>query len=219
MTAQRREIDPFVIVREGALILEIPIDDEAVAKTVRHLEILNQWRDRVNLTSLKDMAEMAVLHVLDSLTVFKVVPRGAGLRVLDVGSGAGFPGVVMAVADNSMKVTLMDGDPAKIVFLKHLSQHLELKQVAFLNKRLEKLLALDEPSTFDLVVTRAFSSKPSVIQSLSAFVSRGGSLVRMIGPSSVEDGLIFNDLQQCADWEGTLPFSSHFRRVVRYRRA
>src|SRR5208337_1066750 len=109
MIARPHEGDPSTIVREGAIILEIPLDDEAVAKTVRHLEILNHWRNRVNLTSLKDMAEMAVLHVLDSLTVFKVVPRGARLRVLDVGTGAGFPAVVMAIADRSMKVTLMDG--------------------------------------------------------------------------------------------------------------
>lgn len=219
MIAQPVEVDPSEIISKGALILKIPVDAEAVGKMVRHLQFLNLWRNRRSLTSLKDMAQMAVLHVLDSLTVFKVVKAEAYLRVLDAGSGAGFPGVVMRIADDSMNLTLMDGDPAKIVFLKHLIRHLALEGVAFLNTRLDSLLAADDCFSFDLVVSRALSSKPAVIQRLSSLVSPGGSLVRMLGPSPASHQFLPQNLRLADAWEGTLPFSSHFRRVIRYERA
>ena len=219
MTARLHESDPAQIIREGSLILGVPLDPDAVTKLVRHLEFLNEWRGRAKLTSLNTMPQMAVLHVLDSLTVFKVLPLGGHLRVIDVGTGGGFPGIVMRITDNSMNLTLMDADAKKIVFLKHLIRHLALDGLCFLNARLERFVVESEFSPFDLVVARAFSSEPALLQPLSHLVSKNGLLIRMLGPSPVDNRFWLADFREEAVWEGTLPFSTRTRRVIRYVRS
>ena len=98
MTLRSLPLDPADIIKEGAAFWKFLSTDEAVSKMIRHMELLMEWSSRVNLTALNDPRDIAVFHFLDSLTVFKVVPRSCRLSVLDVGSGAGFPGIVMRTA-------------------------------------------------------------------------------------------------------------------------
>lgn len=215
---QTEPVDPFGIIRLGSKVLGVPIDDGKTAKMARHLNLLLQWRARINLTSLADMSEIAVQHFIDSLTVFKVIPVGRGLRTLDIGTGAGFPGLVMRAADDSMKMTLMDRDPGKIVFLKYVTRDLHLDGVEFLNVNLLHLLEDPGPHRFDLVVSRAFSSSHALMDRFSSLLPVDGLLVRMAGPGSLKQEFPLRNFQQSAVWEGILPFSSSLRRVILYKR-
>src|SRR3990172_8233880 len=132
--------DPVEIIRQGSRLLEIPVTNEAVSKMMRHMELLMEWGSRVNLTALNNPRDIAVFHFLDSLTVFKVVPRGIALRVLDVGSGAGFPGIVMRSADESINLSVVDLNPKKVVFLKHVARELNLSGVRFLNSLVQDFM-------------------------------------------------------------------------------
>ena len=95
MTRQKNlPIDPYYLIIDGCRILNIPLNEKAAEKMIRHMELIRIWGTRINLTAVTEPREMAIRHFLDSLTVFKVIQLGSGLRILDIGSGAGFPGLV-----------------------------------------------------------------------------------------------------------------------------
>lgn len=211
---QENEIADILV--EGSSQLGVPLPAESIPRMIRHLELLLQWGSRINLTALSDPVEIAVLHFLDSLTVFKVFPFASGLRVIDVGTGAGFPGMVLATADASINVTLLDRDPKKIVFLKHVAHHLGIMGITFLNHPLEVLLQAKVAPEFDAAVSRAVSSDPDFMDSLHLVLSARGSLITMAGPRSGHEGLDLKEFTLTDVWEGFLPFISKFRRVSRY---
>jgi len=219
MTVRNRERDPLRILTRGAAILRVPVRESALKLMTRHLERLIEWNTRLDLTSAHDPTEIAVLHFLDSLSVFKVLPIDVPLNLLDVGCGGGFPGLVLATADVRKQVTLMDRDPAKIVFLKYVTRELGISNARFLNLSLDKLFSRPKPFLFQAVVSRAFSSDPAILQRLSLVLSPGGCLVRMAGPLSRGLPLMLEGFEEVRAWEGTLPFSDRFRRVVLYERS
>jgi 16S rRNA (guanine527-N7)-methyltransferase len=185
---------------------------------LRHLELLREWSALINLTSVKSPSDIATRHFLDSLTVFKVLPIEVPLHLLDVGSGGGFPGLVLATVDATKQVTLMDRDPAKIVFLKLVTRELGLSNVRFLNVSLDTLLTRSEPPLFKAAVSRAFSSDPHKLQRLSLVLSPEGHLVHMAGPLSIGRLFRIKGFREVRAWEGPLPFSDRFRRVILYER-
>jgi 16S rRNA (guanine527-N7)-methyltransferase len=218
MTAPANETEAFLILTEGARLLGLSLQDEQIARMVTHLQMLVRWQERVNLTSIQGIHDLATLHFLDSLTVFKVITIGEQCRVLDIGTGAGFPGVVMKLVDESMGLTLLDRDPKKIVFLKNLCRELRLEAVKFLNFTLEILLDDPPGDPFDLVISRALLSDSTRLDSLQPLVARGGSLIRMAGPSLRETDMILGNFRESASWEGELPGTRILRRVIRYAR-
>jgi len=216
MIQQPDKSDPRYLITEGSSLLKIRLEAGAVDGMLKHIDLLIYWRKRARLTALNDPAEIAILHVLDSLAVFKVLPHYHDFQVLDIGTGAGFPGMVMAIADPTLKITLMDRDVRKIVFLKYAVKELGLANVTFLNVRLRDLSFMPAPTFFQVVVSRAFSSDPTVVDSLSSLISPGGFLIRMAGPASLKQEFRLKNFCENAVWEGTLPFSNRFRRVLRY---
>lgn len=216
MIQQLDKSDPGYVISEGCRLLQIPLETGAVETMLKYIDLLLQWRKRARLTALNDPVRIAVFHFLDSLAVFKVLPHHYGLQVLDIGTGAGFPGMVMSIANPRLEVTLMDRDPRKIVFLKYVSKELGISGVGFLNAPLRDLLVMPAPISFQVIVSRAFSSDPALMDRLCCLVSTGGSLIRMAGPGSLKEDFHLKNFQQNAVWEGNLPFSNRFRRVLQY---
>lgn len=210
--------DASEIISLGADMLGIHIDRDQTALMQRYIVLLTGWRRKSTLTSLTRAVEIAALHFLDALTVFKVLPRGTGINLIDVGTGAGFPGLVLRIADDSLDLSLMDKDARKIVFLKHVVHELALTNVNFLNMPVHGLLSEPSSPTYDAVVSRAFSSDRKVLHSLARLLAREGMLIRMAGPSSHGEDFALDRLTEVARWEGWLPFVSRFRRVIAYRR-
>ena len=211
MTRPALQLDPSEIIRQGALDLGISVNKHTVEKLTRHLEMLKEWGARTDLTSLTEDHEIAVLHFLDSITVLKVIPLHGEIRLLDIGTGAGFPGLVIHTVSPSIHVTLMDRDPRKIVFLKHVVKELGLSGISFLNTDLNSLLDSPPETDFNVVVSRAFSSDHELLNRLSILLSRGGSLIRMAGPTTDSLDPHLPDFRLVDSWSGTLPFSDRFR--------
>jgi 16S rRNA (guanine527-N7)-methyltransferase len=210
--------DPADIISQGARSLGIELTPDAVSKMMRHMGLLLEWGKKVNLTALREPLHMAVLHFLDSVTVFKVLPRGLRLSVMDVGTGAGFPGLILKIVEESFDVTLLDRDPKKIVFLKYVANALDLHGIRFLNTPLQRITENPDPPTFDLLVSRAFASDPALLDSLHILLRPRGMLVRMAGPASLKEAFRFSNFECVNHWEGNLPFSSSFRLVTLYRK-
>jgi len=219
MNQQVPQTEPERLLREGSRVLGISLRRDAIGKMLRHMELLIRWNSRINLTALRDPAKIAILHFLDSLTVLKVLPSLSGLRILDVGSGAGFPGLVMRTVKDSLRLSLLDRDPKKIVFLKIVAQELGLTDVTFINVALATFLHEHGSQEYDGVVCRAFSPDDAVLDSFHHLLASDGFFIHMAGPSASAGSLRLKHFRSDTVWEGILPFSDRFRRVTLYKRA
>ncbi len=206
-------VEPRELLIQGSRILGIPLGDCAVQGMLRHMELLRIWGAKVNLTALKQPREIAVLHFLDSLTVFKVIPDIQGLRILDIGTGGGFPGIVLRTARDTLRLTLLDRNAKKIVFLKLLCQELGLEEIAYINSDLKDLVEHPASAQFDIAVSRAFSSNPAVMDSVHSLLTSEGGIVVMGGPSFKPKNFSLKHFRASICWEGLLPFSKRFRKV------
>ncbi len=206
--------DPLTLLRKGAELLDIPLEEDAVEKIGAYARLLLDWGRRTNLTSIFEPAAVIERHFLDSLTVLKVMPEAVKTAV-DIGSGAGFPGMVVKIARPEMRLSFIEPNTKKLVFLKVVANDLGLRNLAFHNMRFERLAGKAE---FDCVLSRAFSSDSRLLGSFAKFLRPEGSLVRMTGPALRDADLALDTFRIEKTWEGVLPFSGQYRRVILYSR-
>lgn len=218
MNAPRRPDDVRRIIREGCALLHIEISERAIDRLERFIALVSEWRDRADLTSVSDPAEMAVRHLLDSLIVLLVMPPPRPLTVIDVGTGAGFPGFPLAATDYGLHVTLLDRDPRKIVFLKLAASSVDMRGLTFINAAVDDFLGDPDRRAYDVVVSRAFTSDLLTLKRSAGLLKPDGSLIRMLGPSQDPSPFPLSDFKIVDRWENYLPFSSRYRRILRYKR-
>ena len=155
--------------------LGLTLEPAQVAALVALLDELADWNTRVNLTAIKDPAEAVDKHLLDSLAV---LPQLRGLAVADVGSGAGFPGLPLAIADPDRRYTLIEATGKKAKFLRHVVTRLELPNVEVVPLRAE---SYTPPRPFDSVIARALGPLAEFVRVAGHLAGRGGRLFAMKG--------------------------------------
>ena len=138
--------------RQGARQLDIELTDDQTQQLLAYLALLNKWNKAYNLTAVRDPAEMVSRHLLDSLSILSFVEGG---RWLDVGSGGGMPGLILAIMRPDAHFTLLDSNGKKTRFLTQAKVELRLANVDVVNQRVE---AFNVDQAFDGIVSRAFSS-------------------------------------------------------------
>ncbi len=160
---------------EGARILGLELSAGAVESMLCHLAMLEKWNRAYNLSRLVAPEDAIPAHLLDSLAVARLIH---GERVLDVGSGAGFPGLPLAMMDASRRYTLLDSRGKKTRFIAAVVRRCGPDNVAVVQDRVEQYRA--EPK-FDTLVTRAFSSLSGILSACGHLVAAGGRIVAMKG--------------------------------------
>jgi 16S rRNA (guanine527-N7)-methyltransferase len=163
---------------EGRLLaglLALRLDPQMAGPLLKYLGELVLWNKAYNLTAVREPAEMVTRHLLDSLVVLPHV--GAG-RVVDVGSGAGLPGIPLAIANPALHVTLLDSNGKKARFLRHAQRTLPLANVEVVEARAEAHVPAQR---FDAVVSRAFSALGEFLQATAALGADGGRWLAMKG--------------------------------------
>lgn len=160
---------------DGLAQLGVPADPALVAALVQYLLLLQTWNRAYNLTRITGLDDMAVRHLLDSVTVR---PYLAGSAILDAGTGAGLPGIPLALLEPARRLTLMDSVGKKMRFLHQAVSTLGLDNVTLVQSRLEDYPA---DAGFDTVVCRAFASLADFARSCGRLVAPGGRLVAMKG--------------------------------------
>lgn len=143
--------------RQGLEQLQLTLDDRQIERLLAYLALIARWNRVYNLTAVRDPAEMLAQHLLDSLA--GVVPlrrhtAGAAARVLDVGSGAGLPGVVFAIACPELQVTCVDTVAKKATFIRQVAAELGLPNLKAEHVRIEQM----KPAAAQVVTSRAFAS-------------------------------------------------------------
>jgi 16S rRNA (guanine527-N7)-methyltransferase len=154
-------------------LIALKLDPALAAPLLRYLGELVLWNKAYNLTSVRDPAEMVTRHLLDSLVV---LPHVSG-RIIDVGTGAGLPGIPLAIANPGLHVTLLDSNGKKARFLRHARRQLPLTNVEVVEARAE---AFVPPAPFDAVVSRAFAALGDFLKA-TARLSGNGRWLAMKG--------------------------------------
>ena len=143
---------------------------------------LLEWNKRINLTSITDYEEVQIKHFLDSTTVILALAREEmnkpDLSIIDIGTGAGFPGLPLKIVLDQSRLVLVDSTAKKAAFLRHISQKLKLSNVEIVTGRAEEIAHLPlYRQQFDLVVSRAVASLPTVVELALPFCQIGGKFV------------------------------------------
>lgn len=137
--------------------LGILLNDEMVRKFDKYKDLLIEWNEKINLTSIIKEEDIYLKHFYDSLCLVKAVDLNEKLKLCDFGTGAGFPGVVLAIVFNNLEVTLIESNGKKITFLNKLKEELKLNNISIINDRVEDY-AKKNRELYDIVTCRAVSN-------------------------------------------------------------
>lgn len=160
----------------GVAAMGVALDDAARARVLAHLELIGKWNRVHNLTAVREPEQMVALHVLDSLSLLPHL--GSAKRIVDVGTGPGFPGIPIAIARPGVHVTLLDSSHKKCAFLEQARTELRLANVTVVCDRVES----HRPETgYDLVVSRAFAELSDFVTQAKHLVAPGGRFIAMKG--------------------------------------
>lgn len=166
---------------EGATALGLTLSDEQVARFAQLRDLLLDWNTRVNLTAITDPSEVVTRHFLDALTcalALSAEERARSLRLLDVGSGAGFPGLPLAIAFPHWDVTMLEATGKKTRFQEAAIAALGLTNAHALNGRAEELAhAKARRGRYDVVTARALAALPTLLEYCAPFVRVGGLVI------------------------------------------
>ncbi len=160
--------------------LGVAVSASQAAQMAWYATELLAWNRRINLTAITDPEEVALKHFVDALVPAPMLPVGA--RVLDMGCGAGFPGLPLKIARPDLHLTLVDAVRKKISFVSHLIRGLNLAQAVACHARLEDLIRQRPRPVFDVVVCRALGPFPAWLEAAGQLLSEAGFILAWKGP-------------------------------------
>lgn len=212
------------ILIQGAQKLNIPLSEEALESFCRYYTFLEERNRVMNLTAITGEKDVAALHFLDSLALL-TLDNFADKFVIDIGSGAGFPGIPMKIADDRIKLTLLDAQQKRVAFSDELCALLRIKDIRCLHARAEEAAHLPElRGEFDFAVSRAVARLNILSELCLPFVKMGGAFIAMKGTGSddeiveAENGVIKlgAEIEKSRDYE--IPGTSVLHRAVVIRK-
>ena len=163
----------------GAERLGVPLSDPQIELLLTYLSELTRWNEKINLTGIRQEGEIVIKHFLDSLTPLTILAPSEGEKWIDVGTGAGFPGLPLKIARPSLQMTLVEVVEKKASFLHHMVGLLNLAEVTIVQDRVERIvptLGPDWEGRFDLLMTRAVAPD-LILEKGSRLVRSGGRIL------------------------------------------
>lgn len=169
------------IIESGAGCLNLGLDAVQSQQLVLYLRLIARWNATYNLTAVRDLKAMATQHIVDSLSLIGALRAripSSDKRILDVGSGAGLPGVVVAILQRETPVVCVDSVGKKAAFLTQVAATLKLHNLSSVHSRVEEMT---DPHAFGVIVSRAFSSLLDFVSSTRPLLATGGWWIAMKG--------------------------------------
>lgn len=204
---------------EGALTFGITLSEEQVDAFLVYLVELEKWNRKISLTSIRAEQDVVIKHFLDSFSYAAGFTPDRGMKLLDMGSGAGFPALPLRIAFPGLSVTLVESVRKKASFLRHIVRTLVLEDAQVLEERIEDLSA-GYVERFDVVTARAFAGMEQALQHSARLLKPGAQVVLSRGP---EEKIDDEELEILGfSLEGTaylsLPFSGDRRAIWTFRK-
>jgi 16S rRNA (guanine527-N7)-methyltransferase len=163
----------------------IPLDERTLNLFEIYYRELLLWNEKMNLVSVKSPVDIIVKHFIDSLTISPYIKKDGSL--LDIGSGAGFPGIPLKIVHKELKITLLDASRKKTSFMKNVVRKMELHSIEAVNREAAQFLKEIGPLAFDAVVSRATFKLPDLVRTGAPFLPPGGLLLAMKGKNIKEE--------------------------------
>jgi 16S rRNA (guanine527-N7)-methyltransferase len=205
------------ILIKGAEELGVRLTSKQMSLFIEYLERIKFWNERINITGTGDEAQIVVAHFLDSTTVVPFVSENS--RLLDIGSGAGFPGIPLKIVRPSLEVTLLDSVKKKVFFMRDVIRSLGLKDIKAVYGRAEDIIDEVPRGYFDSVVSRAVGKIENLIELGIPYLRESGKVILMRGKKGLEE---WNEMKDRTDRNVklleskklSLPFSGHQRVIL-----
>ena len=158
--------------------LDIKLNVEQLEKFYKYMGLLIEWNEKMNLTAITEPNEIILKHFVDSLTILKEISNNS--KVVDVGTGAGFPGIPLSIANESLKITLVDSLNKRLIFLQEVIEKLELKNVEIIHSRAEDFGQNKKyRENFDFATSRAVANLSTLSEYLIPLVKINGKCICM----------------------------------------
>jgi len=207
---------------EGAKAFHIHLNEKAVEAFDLYLEQLLKWNQKINLTAIRTEKGIVLKHFLDSLSVCPYLSKTSSL--LDIGSGAGFPGIPLKIVQDNLEITLIDSVRKKVDFQRHIIRMLGLKGIDAIHGRAQdKEILQSMGGRFDLVLSRAFTDLQTLLLLSSPFLKKDGTVLAMKSRSEDEEIRVLSkteksrySLQKTVHL--SLPFSDFKRTILLFEK-
>ncbi|MBS4534954.1 16S rRNA (guanine(527)-N(7))-methyltransferase RsmG [Clostridium sp. D2Q-14] len=167
---------------KGLSKLDINLKSQSIDDFIAYKELLKEWNEKINITAIKEDSEIDIKHFLDSLTILKTGYVKDGLKIIDIGTGGGFPGIPIKIANKSTEVVLLDSLNKRIKFLHEVINEIGLNNIKAIHGRAEDYGKNEEyREQFDLAVSRAVAPLNVLLEYCIPFVKVGGYFIAMKG--------------------------------------
>lgn len=165
---------------EKAKKVNIEIDDKKEEQFYNYMKLLLEWNEKINLTAITEQNDIILKHFIDSITINKYIEQSNS--IIDIGTGAGFPGIPLKIMNQNKKITLVDSLNKRINFLNEVCKEISLENIQCIHARAEELASdLEYRENYETVVSRAVARLNVLIEYMLPFVKKGGLCICMKG--------------------------------------
>ena len=161
-----------------AKLINVQINERQLEQFYTYMELLLQWNEKMNLTAITEPKEVILKHFIDSLAVLPYLDSAE--KILDIGTGAGFPGIPLRIIEKEKNFTLLDSLNKRVIFLNEVIQKLGLEKIQAIHARAEEMAQRPENrEKYDIVVSRAVAKLNSLVEYMLPFLAIGGKCICM----------------------------------------
>lgn len=173
----------FDLMKTAASEANLDLSEEQYEKFIKYMRLLQEWNEKINLTAITEDEEIIKKHFIDCIKAFKSEPIRNAKTIIDVGTGAGFPGLPIAIMNSNIKVTLLDSLNKRINFLNTVVNELGLENVITIHSRAEDGARKTElRENFDVATSRAVANMAVLSEFCIPYVKKGGYFIALKGP-------------------------------------
>jgi len=164
--------------------LGLEVKQKSLGQLSHYYRELEKWGRKINLVAMDETKNLLEKHFVDSLLLLSVLDKEKDLNLLDVGTGAGFPGLVLKIARPELELTMVEPREKRVSFLRHIVRTLKLEQVTIINKRLEEIPG---HSGWPMITSRALSDIKAFLEMAAPFTREKGKVICMKGPRAADE--------------------------------
>lgn len=176
------------LLKKGAMIYGIELNDNQIDQFIKYKELLKEWNEKINLTAITEDSEIIKKHFIDSFSILKSNVIKENSSIIDVGTGAGFPGIPLKIIMPTVKVVLLDSLNKRINFLNEVIKELKLENITTVHGRAEEASKqAGYREQFDISTARAVANMNLLSEYCIPYVKKGGHFVALKGPSGYNE--------------------------------
>ncbi|MBO5348607.1 MAG: 16S rRNA (guanine(527)-N(7))-methyltransferase RsmG [Clostridia bacterium] len=166
--------------------MQIQIEEEKIKKFYDYMLLIQEWNEKINLTAITEPKEIIIKHFIDSLTIASQIDKNT--KIIDIGTGAGFPGIPLKIYNDSINITLLDSLNKRTLFLKEVADKLNLQGVEIIHGRAEDFAQdVKYREKYDIAVSRAVAPLNILLEYLTPYVKVNGNVIAMKGSNATEE--------------------------------